>query len=135
MGKYTVEKDVRALIQTSYLNLAMCFLKLGEEPKYIDGPNPKEPTPEDIPKFDESYLIHALNSSTRALIGDLEPPDPAHSKVLTNDQKVKALFRKASAGTKLLEIEMGRELGEIEKRVTDEGQVGYKKLAKYTEPS
>jgi len=61
-------KELRAL---SYLNLSMCFLKMEQ-------------------------WEHAINTSTRAIVGDKNVPDPKDN-VLPKDKKAKALFRRATA--------------------------------------
>lgn len=62
---------VRQLRACAYLNLSLCFLKTEQ-------------------------WTHAVNTATRALQGDKDPPDPRED-VLAPEQKVKALFRRAQA--------------------------------------
>eukprot|EP00931_Biecheleriopsis_adriatica_P086760 TRINITY_DN61357_c0_g1_i1.p1 TRINITY_DN61357_c0_g1~~TRINITY_DN61357_c0_g1_i1.p1 ORF type:complete len:329 (+),score=114.17 TRINITY_DN61357_c0_g1_i1:36-1022(+) len=62
---------VRQLRAATYLNLSLCFLKLKQ-------------------------WQHALNTATRALQGDKDPPDPKED-VLAPEKKAKALFRRATA--------------------------------------
>lgn len=62
---------VRQLRAAAYLNLSLCFLKTKQ-------------------------WQHALNTATRALQGDKDPPDPKED-VLDKEKKVKALFRRAQA--------------------------------------
>ncbi|CAD7927218.1 unnamed protein product [Amoebophrya sp. A120] len=71
------EEEIRALIQSCYLNLAMCFLKA------------------------ENWT-HAYNTAHRALYGDEDPPNPKHD-VLNSSQKAKALFRKCTAALNVLD--------------------------------
>ncbi len=94
MGK--TEKDVRELVQSCYLNLSACFLKMAENG---DGPE------DDKDMLSKHNSIHAFNSASRALFGDEDPLNPAHAEVLQGKQRVKALFRRASAGFRLLELE------------------------------
>jgi len=62
---------VRQLRAAAYLNLSLCFLKLKQ-------------------------WTHAVNTATRALVGDKSPPDPKED-VLAPEKKAKALFRRAQA--------------------------------------
>jgi tetratricopeptide (TPR) repeat protein len=62
---------VRELRAAAYLNLSLCFIKKQE-------------------------WTHAVNTSTRALQGDKDPPDP-NDAVLPPDKRAKALFRRAQA--------------------------------------
>mmetsp|Transcript_35500 Transcript_35500/g.85045 ORF Transcript_35500/g.85045 Transcript_35500/m.85045 type:complete len:318 (-) Transcript_35500:34-987(-) len=62
---------VRQLRAAAYLNLSLCFLKLKQ-------------------------WQHAVNTATRALQGDKDPPDPKEN-VLAPEKKAKALFRRALA--------------------------------------
>jgi tetratricopeptide (TPR) repeat protein len=62
---------VRELRSAAYLNLSLCFVKKEE-------------------------WTHAVNTSTRALQGDKDPPDPKDA-VLSPDKRAKALFRRAQA--------------------------------------
>jgi tetratricopeptide (TPR) repeat protein len=62
---------VRQLRAAAYLNLSLCFLKT-------------------------SQWTHAINTATRAMQGDKQPPDPKED-VLSPEKKAKALFRRAQA--------------------------------------
>eukprot|EP00434_Breviolum_minutum_P005418 symbB.v1.2.004776.t1/scaffold274.1/size244435/17 len=62
---------VRQLRAAAYLNLSLCFLKLKQ-------------------------WQHSVNTATRALQGDKDPPDPKEN-VLPPEKKAKALFRRALA--------------------------------------
>jgi tetratricopeptide (TPR) repeat protein len=62
---------VRQLRAAAYLNLSLCFLKTQQ-------------------------WQHALNTATRALQGDKDPPVPEEN-VLAPEKKAKALFRRAQA--------------------------------------
>lgn len=62
---------VRQLRAAAYLNLSLCFLKT-------------------------KGWVHAVNTATRALQGDKDPPDPKEN-VLSAEKKAKALFRRAQA--------------------------------------
>ncbi|CAK9068721.1 unnamed protein product [Durusdinium trenchii] len=63
--------SVRQLRAAAYLNLSLCFLKLKQ-------------------------WQHCVNTATRALQGDKDPPDPKEN-VLPPEKKAKALFRRALA--------------------------------------
>lgn len=63
--------EVRQLRAAAYLNLSLCFLKT-------------------------SQWQHAVNTATRAIQGDKDPPDPKED-VLPAEKKAKALFRRAQA--------------------------------------
>jgi len=63
--------NVRQLRAAAYLNLSLCFLKTAQ-------------------------WTHAINTATRAMQGDKDPPDPKED-VLSPDKKAKALFRRAQA--------------------------------------
>lgn len=65
---------VRMLRATAYLNLSLCFLKTEQ-------------------------WQHAVNTSTRAIQGDKDPPQ-AEDDVLPAEKKAKALFRRAQAHSK-----------------------------------
>merc|ERR1719454_1596703 len=67
----TARLKVRELRAAAYLNLSLCFLKTEQ-------------------------WTHAINTATRALQGDKEPPDPKED-VLSPEKKAKALFRRAQA--------------------------------------
>lgn len=62
---------VRELRATAYLNLSLCFLKTEQ-------------------------WTHAVNTATRAVQGDKDPPDPRDA-VLPPEKRAKALFRRAQA--------------------------------------
>mmetsp|Transcript_45513 Transcript_45513/g.106392 ORF Transcript_45513/g.106392 Transcript_45513/m.106392 type:complete len:314 (+) Transcript_45513:66-1007(+) len=62
---------VRQLRAAAYLNLSLCFVK-------------------------SKQWQHAVNTATRALQGDKDPPDPKEN-VLPPEKKAKALFRRAMA--------------------------------------
>ena len=62
---------VRHLRAAAYLNLSLCFLRLKQ-------------------------YQHCVNTATRALQGDKDPPDPKEN-VLAPEKKAKALFRRACA--------------------------------------
>mmetsp|Transcript_87632 Transcript_87632/g.155091 ORF Transcript_87632/g.155091 Transcript_87632/m.155091 type:complete len:397 (+) Transcript_87632:81-1271(+) len=64
-------KTVRLLRAAAYLNLSLCFLK-------------------------SQQWTHAINTATRAMQGDKEPPVPEED-VLAPEKKAKALFRRAQA--------------------------------------
>lgn len=63
--------NVRQLRAAAYLNLSLCFLKTAQ-------------------------WTHAINTATRAMQGDKDPPDPKED-VLGPEKKAKALFRRAQA--------------------------------------
>mmetsp|Transcript_16084 Transcript_16084/g.40910 ORF Transcript_16084/g.40910 Transcript_16084/m.40910 type:complete len:300 (-) Transcript_16084:95-994(-) len=65
------KKEAFLLRATAYLNLSQCFLKTQQ-------------------------WTHAINTATRAMVGDENPSNPAHD-VLPDEKKVKALFRRAQA--------------------------------------
>ena len=62
---------VRHLRAAAYLNLSLCFLK-------------------------SKQWQHAVNTATRALQGDKDPPDPKEN-ILPPEKKAKALYRRAMA--------------------------------------
>jgi len=71
-GKAATKKDAKSQsAAAAYLNLSLCFLKLEQ-------------------------WTHAVNTATRALQGDKEPPDPKEA-VLAPEKRAKALFRRAQA--------------------------------------
>jgi hypothetical protein len=82
-------KEIREMISSCYLNLALCFLKTNQ-------------------------YQHAYNTAHRAMVGDEEPPNPVHD-VLTDAQKAKSLFRKCQAGEHLDTVTKESIVGDLKK--------------------